>query len=186
MVNKKKRFHFSSLKLFSVKTEDLKKKDIISICKLKNSYWKWTIKNQINWFKKNVKKKDINVMLISNEKLVGYTLLRKRKAYNDKKKLNYLYFDTFMIDQKFRNKGLGEKLIKFNNNIIKKSKKHSFLICPKKVIPFYNKFGWKVLKKNKFKVMDHKSNWFTHDSKQNGMTYELNKREEKIFYFFNS
>ena len=117
------------INLHSKKTKNLKKKQIVSICKLKNSFWPWTLKKQLEWFKKNTKKNDLNNMLIINDKLVGYTLLRKRNAYLNKKLLIYYYFDAFVIHRKFRNKGLGKVLILFNNKIIDKQKKHSFLTC---------------------------------------------------------
>ena len=67
--------------LISLKTKNLKKKQILSICKLKNSFWRWTIPKQLEWYKKYAKKTDINNMLMLDNKLVGYTLLRKRVAY---------------------------------------------------------------------------------------------------------
>ena len=39
-------------KLISIKTKDLKRKQILSICKLKNSFWPWTIQKQFKWYKK--------------------------------------------------------------------------------------------------------------------------------------
>ena len=42
--------------LINLTTKKLKQKDILSICKLKNSYWPWTLSNQVKWFKSNVKK----------------------------------------------------------------------------------------------------------------------------------
>tara|TARA_B100001057_G_C22404923_1_gene777391 strand:- start:218 stop:406 length:189 start_codon:yes stop_codon:yes gene_type:complete len=52
--------------LISLKTKNLKKKQMISICKLKNSFWKWSIRKQLEWFKKKVKNIDINNMLMIN------------------------------------------------------------------------------------------------------------------------
>ena len=75
-------------KLISIKTKDLKRKQILSICKLKNSFWPWTIQKQFKWYKKTTKKTDINNMLIINSKLVGYTLLRKRKGYTNNQSFN--------------------------------------------------------------------------------------------------
>ena len=51
------------LTLISLKTKNLKKRQIISICKLKNSFFPWTIRKQLEWYKKKVKKTDINNML---------------------------------------------------------------------------------------------------------------------------
>ena len=118
--------------LISIKTKNLKKKQILSICKLKNLYWRWTIRKQLEWHKKTSKKTDINNMLIINNRLAGYTLLRKRNAYKNNKSFIYYYFDSFVLHKKFRNKGFGKTIILFNNKILNKLKKHSFLICTKK------------------------------------------------------
>ena len=173
-------------KLISIKTKDLKRKQILSICKLKNSFWPWTIQKQFKWYKKTTKKTDINNMLIINSKLVGYTLLRKRKGYTNNQSFIYYYLDSFILHKKFRNKGYGKTLILFNNKILNKLKKHSFLTCTKKTIPFYLKYKWKILPKSKFKIMDHKPAWFNSKNSINGMTYNLDRKVKKgIFYYFN-
>ena len=173
--------------LTSVRTKDLKKEQILSICKLKNSFWTWSILKQLEWFKKNVKKMDINNMLTINDNLIGYTLLRKRSTFIEKKHFSYFYFDTFIVHRSFRKKGLGETLMLFNNKIIKSLKRHSFLICKKNLISFYVKFNWKILPVTRFKIMDHRPFWFTNKSSINGMTYNFsNKVKKKILYYINS
>ena len=61
--------------LISKSTKSLSKKEIILICKLKNSFWRWTISKQILWFKNTAHKNDINILLLINKELAGYTLL---------------------------------------------------------------------------------------------------------------
>ena len=172
--------------LISVKTKNLKKNQILSICKLKNSYWYWTIPKQLQWFKKNVKKEDINNMMMFKNRLIGYTLLRKRIAYVNNKPLKYILFDSFVLDKRIRNKGYGKNLILFNNKILNRIKKHSFLICTKKTISFYSKHDWKVLPRNRFKIMDHKPAWFKTKKSINGMIYNLDKKiKKRLYYYFN-
>tara|TARA_B100000965_G_C19364380_1_gene657430 strand:+ start:159 stop:722 length:564 start_codon:yes stop_codon:yes gene_type:complete len=172
--------------IISVKTKNLKKNQILSICKLKNSYWYWTIPKQLKWFKKNVKKEDINNMMMFENRLIGYNLLRKRIAYVNNKPLKYIYFDSFVLDKRMRNKSLGKKLLLFNFKTLNRIKKHSFLICKKKQIPFYLQYGWKVLPKNRFKIVDHKSAWFKNKKEINGMIYNLDKKiKNKLYYYFN-
>ena len=173
-----------NITLISLKTKNLKKNQILSICKLKNSYWTWTVPKQLEWYKRTVKKTDINNMLLIKKKLVGYTLLRKRKAVINNKSIIYYYFDSFILHKKFRNRGLGKILMLFNNKILNMLKSHSFLTCSKKTISFYLKYNWKVLPKNNFKIMDHKPAWFNSMSNINGMTFNLDKKvKKKIFYF---
>tara|TARA_B110000211_G_scaffold50916_1_gene55931 strand:- start:18503 stop:19039 length:537 start_codon:yes stop_codon:yes gene_type:complete len=170
--------------LINLTTKKLKQKDILSICKLKNSYWPWTLSNQVKWFKSNVKKMDINVMLIYEKKLVGYTLLRKRKAYQNNKQFNYLYFDTFLIHKNLRKQGAGEALVLFNNKVIKKLKKTAFLICSKNIVKFYLKYSWKLLPKKSFKIVDHETRWFKKKLNIFGMTYNFDKKFNKKIYFY--
>lgn len=78
-------------------------------------------------------------------------------------------------------------LIKFNNKIIRKFKRHSFLICPKKITSFYLKNGWKKLDKNSYKITDHKSKWHNKNNPAVGMTYNYYKKPKKIVnYYLNS
>ena len=142
--------------------------------------------NQLKWYKKYTKKTDINNMLMLDNKLVGYTLLRKRIAYVKNKPLTYYYFDTFILSKKIINEGFGKILIQFNNKILTRLKKHSFLTCKKKTISFYLKNDWKILPRNKFKIMDHKHTWFKKKTSVNGMTYNLDRKiNKKIFYYLN-
>lgn len=172
--------------LISLKTQNIKKKQILNICKLKNSFWRWTILNQLEWYKKHVKKKDINNMLMLDNKLAGYSLLRKRIAYVKNKPLIYYYFDSFIVRKKIRNKGFGKILIQFNNKILKNLKKHSFLICTKETTSFYLKYGWKILPKNKFEIINYTHAWLKNKTSIYGMTYNLDRKiKRKIFYNFN-
>ena len=119
------------MKLFSKKTHQLSDKEIYEICLLKDTHWKFGLKSQIKWFNENIKSSDIHNTLTINKKLVGYTLLRNRKVKTNLIS-NYLLFDTLIIKKEFRNKRLSNLLMDFNNKIIKKNKKISFLMFIKK------------------------------------------------------
>ena len=65
--------------LQSIKTHKLTKKQLKQILSLKDTNWRFGIKIQNKWFKKNIKSSDLhNVMVIKNT-IVGYTLLAQRK-----------------------------------------------------------------------------------------------------------
>ena len=163
--------------LVSKKKKSLKKKEINSILKLKDTHWKFGIKSQIEWFKKNIKKNDIHNLLVFREKVIGYTLLRPRRLISTNKK-KYLYFDTLIIEKKYRNKNLSSMLMEFNNQIICRKNLLSFLITLKKNEKYYNKFGWKKLKVSSFNVMDHKFD-------EIGMIFNNLKKSKKFeFYLY--
>ena len=171
-------------KFFSVvsskKTFQLNNKEISQICYLKNTHWKYGLKSNLDWFKKYVKKNDIHNLLFVEDKLAGYTFLRIRTFYTNNIKKKYLYFDTIIIDKKFRNKKLSNILMYINRDIILKNKKLSFLICLKNMIKYYEKFGWKKMNSKKFLIKDHNFSSY-------GMCFnnkDLNKKFNYIFYFY--
>ena len=131
--------------LKSLTLKYLTKKPILEICKLKNSYWNYGTKSNFDWFRKNVKEKDIHNLLYYNNKIVGYTMLGRRSSVLNKRKIEYLYFSTLIIKKKYRKLNLGRILMNFNNSIIANQKMHSFLICLNKSVAFYKKFNWKKL-----------------------------------------
>ena len=54
-------------------------------------------------------------MLYINSKLVGYTVLRKKKCEIEglKKRINYFLLDTLLIDKEYRNKRFANLLMNF-------------------------------------------------------------------------
>ncbi len=166
--------------IISLKSSNLSPKQVISICKLKNQYWKFGLRSQKLWFKRNVKNHDVHNLVYSKSKLVGYTLLRirKRKISSIKKLIKYLLFDTLIIDKKFRKKKISELLMKFNNSVIKKKKLISFLICQKKMINFYKKYGWVKLNNQNIKIENNLSfkNCMVYNQKNN------NKQTKQFIY----
>ena len=157
----------------SVKSTKLSEKDIYSICKLKNTFWKYGLKSNLSWFKKNIKNNDIHNILYISDKIIGYTLLRKRLCLINHKKHRYLYFDTLIIDKNFRKKKLGNILMHFNNEIIKQENNHSFLICKKKLSSFYKKYNWTNLKNKDFNILDYQNEVKSNRSKEKKINSEI-------------
>lgn len=159
-----------NIKFSTKKTSDLSKKIIKEIYKIKDSFWKYGKNSQKLWFRNNVKKNDIHNLLIYRNKLVGYTLLRKREMKICKKKrTNYFLIDTVIIRKDNRKKGLGNELMKLNNSVLLKYKKVGFLLCKKKLIKFYSKFSWNKITNKKFMFNNVKVN-------KNGMVFNLSKK----------
>ena len=66
----------------------------------------------------------------------------------------------------------------FDNEIIKKNKLISFLICKKKLIKFYKKFNWKKLNNKNISVPDHTLS-------TNGMIFNYERMDKNIIYNLN-
>ena len=89
--------------------------------------------------------------------LIGYSMLRNRKAIKGKKK--YMQLDAVIIHKKFQNNNYSYILMNFNNLIINNNNKKTFLICKKNLVKFYKKFKWKEISKNSFETIDCKPSY---------------------------
>ncbi|MDA9662327.1 hypothetical protein N9T41_01205 [Candidatus Pelagibacter sp.] len=165
--------------LFSIISSKLKNSQIKSICLLKDKKWKFGIKSQIKWYKKNIKKNDIHNLFYIKSKLVGYTLLRKRtyEIRSLNKRTNYLLFDTLIIDKKYRGKKLSNLLMSFNNTIINQSGYFSFLICERELISFYKKNKWIKVNNKNINIIDHLFS-------SNGMILNMKDVNKRKHYFY--
>ena len=176
----KKNIKKANISLKSIFTKQLDKKQIKEICLLKESFWKFGISLQLNWFKKNIKRNDIHNLFYIKSKLIGYTLLMKR-TFNQKNLISnnkYLLFDTLIISKKYRNKKLSNLLMAFNNLIIEKSGFFSFLICKKEMIKFYKKNHWVNISSKNVNVKDHPFNHYS-------MIYNCKNTNKKIDFYVN-
>jgi len=148
------------MKIIEKLTIHLTNEEIYQIIKLKNSYWNFGLKSQIEWFKKkiNIKKKDTHILLKNKKNIIGYVQLGYRKFNINKNSRKYLLFRTLIINKKFRKKLLSKKIMDKVITIINNKKIICFLTCKKNLVKFYNKYNWKRLKKSEFKIMDHHNN----------------------------
>ena len=133
-------------------------------------HYDFSLQNQINWFKKNIKKNYLHNLLYLNDKLIGYNCLRVYGLNNNR---NFILFDTVVIKKKYRSLGYSKKILYKSNRIIKKKKIFGILFCKREMIIYYKKYGWKLLKLNK----NYKSK-----IKLSCMVYNLKK---KINNFYN-
>ena len=138
----------------TLNTNDLTDKNIVDICRLKNTHWKFGIKSQLEFFYNYYKPFDLHVCLIIKNKIIGYNCLRKRKLLISKQKVPFLLFDTLIISKKFRNKKFSNLIMSFNNNIIFNQNLMAILLCNKNLINFYSRFGWNILKEEKYNFLN--------------------------------
>jgi hypothetical protein len=140
-------------------TKNLTNKNIKDICDLKDAYWKFGLNSQINFFKKNVKMYDLHNCCFFKGQLIGYTLLKIRFFTIKNKKSKCIHFETLVINKKFRDKKIGNKLMLFNNDTIIAKKLIGFLICNKKMRFFYKKNLWKKADKKFNKINIFKTDY---------------------------
>lgn len=132
------------------------------IIQLKQQEWIYDWNSQRNWINNNLKKQDIHFILKDGKKIIGYTLLRNIFLKNkNKKRIKIFYFDTHILDKKYRNKYFQDKklsslLMNFILKFLKKKKFLSILRCKKKLIKYYKYHGWKTIGKRYVDFKDKK------------------------------
>ena len=144
--------NFNKIVLKSFKTNKLNLFNIRKIAELKSKHYKFTINEQIKWFKTNIKTNDIHNMLFFKTKLVGYNCLRKVRKINSNISKDIILFDTLIVDPEFRKMGLSEKIMQKSNYLIKRNRSTGLLFCKKNMFKYYSKFKWNTLKKNQVKT----------------------------------
>tara|TARA_Y100001970_G_scaffold293361_1_gene439677 strand:- start:14646 stop:15176 length:531 start_codon:yes stop_codon:yes gene_type:complete len=166
-------------KISVLKSNEINENILNQIFLLKKQHYKFSIISQKKWFIKNIKPADHHIVLFNKKKLIGYNVLRKRNAQvlfrTSRKKINFLLFDTLIIDKMYRKKNLSKKIILKSNFIIKKNKTFSILICLKKMINYYQRYNWRLLDKkrilfknlkfNKYAMIYNQEKFILEDSK---------------------
>ena len=147
------------MKLVSYLNQEIDKYLLLEICKFKETYWSYSLRDQKKWLEKNVKKNDIHNILLDNKgKVIGYTLLRNKFFYKIDKNLNKKYYldfillDTVLLSKENRNFINSNVLMKFNHKIINKFKKSSILFCENKMIKFYKFYKWELIPQHVYKT----------------------------------
>lgn len=147
-----------------VKFKQLNTKKMDEIIELKSQFWNYSYDSQKKWLHSNIYADDINVMMYNSEsKLIGYCLVLCRNCY---------ILDSVIIDENIR--GLGFGRIMMNSVMGNVIMDNGFLLCEKKNVDFYKRFGW--LKNDiievKDKLIDNSLQKMTYHNKTNIVAYK--------------
>jgi ribosomal protein S18 acetylase RimI-like enzyme len=126
-----------NLKLFKKEYEEFDK--IINL--------NWTYSDGKKYFRKRITKKDgFSEVIEYKNKIIGYLCGGKRKKLPYWKKAQYAEIESFFLENKFRNKGLGSKLLRdFINWCKEKRINYTFISASAQNLPamrLYKKFGF--------------------------------------------
>ena len=150
----------SQILLRAYKSRQISKKKLLQIFKLKSIHWQFSLNEQKKWFDKNIRTDDIHLVLLKNQKVIGYNCLRKYKIESN----HFYLFDTLVIDTRHRGKGYSSLIMNMSCNILKRKRLDSILFCNSNLVKFYLKYGWEkkiiskiVVKKGKNLLKFNKS-----------------------------
>ena len=172
----KNRLDLNKINCSVISHSDLSKKNLTNIIQLKKQEWKYEINSQKKWIKSKIRNDDMHILLKLNNKIIGYTMLRILKNNSFLKYKRIIYFDTHIIEKRFRGKKIASYLMEEAIKQIKKKKILAVLRCKKELEKYYKNYKWKVV--NKYIK-------FNDDKKLTSMVYPGSKFKKKDFVNFN-
>lgn len=148
---------FNMIKYKIIKNKNIKNNQILSISKLKDSFWRYGIKNQKIFLRSNTNANDLHILAYKNKEIVGYVNLKIKlfKKNDNTKKNKFFLFDGFIVDKRFREINIGRNIIKISKKKSKLLKMPILLLCKRSIMPFYKKLNFKIIPKKKYQLLNH-------------------------------
>lgn len=148
---------FNMIKYKIFKNKNIKNNQILSISKLKDSFWRYGIKNQKIFLRSNTNANDLHILAYKNKEIVGYVNLKIKlfKKNDNTKKNKFFLFDGFIVDKRFREINIGRNIIKISKKKSKLLKMPILLLCKRSIMPFYKKLNFKIIPKKKYQLLNH-------------------------------
>lgn len=132
------------MQIKKLRTKDLNSEIKKKIFFLKKQSWRYNLLEQKKWFKKNIHKEDLHILMEIKKKLVGYNCLRSNKIGS----IKYFLLDTIVIDTNYRFRKIGSLLIYYNKILSELNNYYIFLKSNIKTKKFYIKNNFKIILKN--------------------------------------
>lgn len=153
--------------MYSLKIE-IRKHKLLSneykneIIKLKNQHWKYTLEEHRKWLSKNLMPEDMHLLIWEGggEKLLAYLNIVHTDVFIDQDKIKMLGIGNVCVSKGNMHLGLGAILMAVLNAYLSSAGLDGILLCKDKLINFYEKAGWMLLKADitvvHNSIVDHK------------------------------
>ncbi|BAP39192.1 GNAT family N-acetyltransferase [Acinetobacter guillouiae] len=133
-----------------IKHQDATGKDIKEIIDLKSKQWSFSLDEQMQWIKNNIKNSDFHILLLLDKKSVAYlNLIDIELIVNGTTRKGFGIGNVCAIE---KGKGYGFELMKEVNKIITNLNKIGFLFCKEPLLKFYSSLGWVKLASQHYKI----------------------------------
>lgn len=154
--------------------ENMTKKRLLDIIKVKSLAWPYSLKDQLLWIAVNIKNDDIHALLINdkNEISAYLNLIKIKPVINNIEQQAYGIGNVCALK---RGSGDGGKLITEVNNYLLINKKIGLLFCNSKLVSFYERLGWKIIPKDVVLIDDI-------SLETNTLIYNFNDFIDKLIY----
>lgn len=128
--------------------KDITENELLEVIKLKSIAWPYSLENQLQWIKGNIKDDDVHVLLLDENNTVKAYLNMIAIVFKINGKINS-GFGIGNVCALEKGKGWGKQLIKFTNTYLKNNNKIGLLFCKSQLVKFYSDNNWKLVRNEK-------------------------------------
>lgn len=125
------------------------------IALLKSIRWSYPVEKQLEWMNDNLKSEDYHLLVYADEKLIAYTNFVNILVNINNIPMPFSGIGNVCTSES--GKGYGEYLMNSINEAIIAQNWNGVLLCKDHLVPYYEKYGWKLVGKDAVKSEQLKS-----------------------------
>lgn len=125
-----------------IRHADASEEQLMDICRFKNLNWNYPLDSHRNWLRKNLMDDDTHLLLIENNKLIGYLNIVNVGISADNKIMPALGIGNVCIHPDCKGLGLGLLIMASAKYFCRKNNRMGILLCQDKNKPFYDACNW--------------------------------------------
>ena len=141
------------------KHESILFRDVLRAISIKNRAWPFPVESQIKWIIDNMRPEDLHVFLTDGGEDKAYMTLSLVKG--EMNGAETVFWGVGCVCSSSKGEGYGGLLLEKTNQYIFGNGARGLLFCKNTLIPFYEKYGWKVVPQNKVIIPKEDSGVFT-------------------------
>lgn len=147
------------MELQIIKHNDILFRDLLRGIAVKNVAWPHPIESQVKWIIDNMYPEDYHVFLKEDGKDKAYMTLSHVKGEMNGSET--VFWGVGCVCTSSKGKGYGGMLLKKTNQYLLDKGVNGLLFCKKQLIPFYEKYDWKVVPQNRVIIPEEDSGVYT-------------------------
>lgn len=129
-----------------IKHSDISEEQLTEICKLKAIRWDYTLDQHKKWMIENIQANDFHILINDGEKPIAYTNLVDITAIINDENVQVRGIGNVCTSE--TGKGFGNVLMEEVNTVLTQNQWKGILLCKDHLVPYYEKFGWKLIDKH--------------------------------------
>lgn len=126
-----------------IKHSNIDEGTLQEIVKIKQLSWDYSYESHLNWIRDNIQDDDLHFILYENGELVAYMNIVNVDVMIDNASYQSMGIGNVCAASKGR--GYGKEIMNELNRYLLEVDSIGILLCKTPLIPFYQKFNWKLV-----------------------------------------